>query len=480
MFRLPRFCRRLAIFGLWIGGVLVIWSLLPVAPHGGWQPPADEAVIGFFDSRTLATTPTWTGQEAPAARSVRLWDFKLGKLLATYDFNGRTAAWPVGDGSLLQLTEREGNDGDASHTYHFRLLDANTGEERAHFKTFVPNDYAWWWISPDQRMTAFPTFEASQHQVEIRELPSGRLLQTLPGQWLPIFSSNGQRFAVADKVGQDAAGSYEYTITTWDLNSGRKLSTVKTGLGLQGLTRFYTGTVKEFPEVRPYQPKAFSPDGELLLDSQGQVWDVATGKIKFAPPWSTSAHFTPAGTEVVAMTRLPPSWELCLAYYDLKSGQELAGRRVYLPLGQAFLDWRAATPDGRLMLANGSPPEARITEVMTFLNRLIGRGAQGQPRMPDTVFVIETETGRIVAQAPGQAVGCSPDGRFLVTRTQDNRYQLWDVPARKSVFWVWTLSIAWSLALAFVGHLSARRARLDTALVANANADANHASGGTL
>jgi hypothetical protein len=196
------------------------------------------------------------------------------------------------------------------------------------------------------------------------------------------------------------------------------------------------------------------------LDSQGQVWEIATGKIKVAPPWSVNAYLTPSGSEIVALMRLPPRWDPCLAHYDVQTGQEMAERRMRLRLGEGAWGLRCATSDGRLMLVNGAAVEPPGSEIMKFLSWLMGARRAEKPPPRDVFFLVEPATGRILAEGRGQGMYCTPDGHYLLTRTKDNKYQLWDVPPRKSLFWFFTWSLVWSGSLALiVVALHGRRGR---------------------
>ena len=104
---------------VWLVGILGVWRFTPVGPSESWQPPEDEAVLGFLsDDRTIVTVPrTIVTVPRPSSREltgpIRLWDIETGRLKATW-FGQQDVFEQVnlpGSHDLLHFQQRVGGTG---------------------------------------------------------------------------------------------------------------------------------------------------------------------------------------------------------------------------------------------------------------------------------------------------------------------------------------------------------------------------------
>jgi hypothetical protein len=188
------------------------------------------------------------------------------------------------------------------------------------------------------------------------------------------------------------------------------------------------------------------------------VFDVATGKRRFGLHAYGSA-FTPDGREVAILTMLPPydsdlRW---LAYYDVATGQERIERRVPLfddldpssRLGKG-------TPDGKWLFTEGRSAIRQPTSVERWVGKLPGLQTWGETRESRAFVLVEAATGREIMRGAGWPVMCTSDGQYMLSRTEDIRYQLWDLPPRKPLRWLLLLASVWSIAVPLLAGWSTR------------------------
>jgi WD40 repeat protein/transcriptional regulator with XRE-family HTH domain len=236
--------------------------------------------------------------------------------------------------------------------------------------------------------TVLPEAEDALH----RAVQSSRIELTLRGHtdgvWSAVYSSDGTRIATASGDG---------TAKIWDATSGKELLTV------QGST--YSS---EDSEAGFVWYAALSPDGKLLATAGGddiaRIWDASTGEqllaftghhddvyhIEFSPDGSRLATVSPDGTAMV--------WDALTGKVLLTLNQG-EGARPY---------WVTFSPDGsRIAVANTADP------------------SDGWASIWDAV------TGELILTLPRQnayvdSVSFSPDGRRIVTTSEDAGVRIWD------------------------------------------------------
>jgi hypothetical protein len=406
---------------VWAAGCLAIWWALPAMPRS-WQPPADQQPLGFLsDGRTLVTR-TWQSSGAGMDGPVQLWDIDTGRLRASHFGPDDTFDCIGVDHSHDRLEVQQGKDGPYSDTFELRLLDALSAREIAHFTRYIPVTNpgiirCWWRTSPDGEVLAFETFENGRFQIEWHDVASGRLLRTFPGaRWPMHFSPDGRRF-LATFAGAKPEDPKPFTV--WEVPSGREIASFPAPAQQSNL----------------HYPKEFSPDGMLLLAGRTNVWEVATGKLRFQAAdidSSFSAFSADSRWLIVEHRTKAESW---LSWYDVATGEEQLGRRVTLQkIQRGGMSLVRATADGRFLISTGSYMPPSPGPVRRQLARLPGLRSLGKdPTTKDRWFLIDEKTGREVAQGDEIRCECNLQGTLLLTEDRQHRHLLWDVPPCKSL-----------------------------------------------
>jgi WD40 repeat protein len=199
------------------------------------------------------------------------------------------------------------------------------------------------------------------------------------------------------------------------------------------------------PRWHSLYPQEFSPDGNLLLDSACNVWDLTTGQQRFQVPaiYNSSLFSQDSQELIVVATSNSDSW---LAFYDVASGEERVERRVPLTSGgMPEMHLVPAAPDRSLLLASGFIL-IRPGPVEQWLARLTGVQDLANNQTPHEFVLVETQTGQGITRGGINVWSSTPDGRYVLTQSRDNVYQLWDVPARKPLRWFLPALALWSLA----------------------------------
>lgn len=265
-------------------------------------------------------------------------------------------------------------------------------------------------LSPDGKRfaTSHP-----DNTVQVRNMESGRLLQTLSGHTARVtriaFSRDGTRLATA---------SSDLTARVWDLATGSALFT------LAGHTKGVNGV-------------AFSPDGNRLAtassDHTAKVWDLRSGKEQLTLGGSSDSvrnvAFSPDGTRLAGATA--DGW---MEVWDL-DGKLVISDRIH----SDSVEDVQFSPDGKRLVTASQDGTGRVMDAIT------GRGlfylfVQTNPLSravfsPDsskiatasgdgTTRVWDASTGRELLNLHGHTLGVngvafSPDGRQLITSGED-------------------------------------------------------------
>jgi WD40 repeat protein/tRNA A-37 threonylcarbamoyl transferase component Bud32 len=243
--------------------------------------------------------------------SVQVWDVETHKVVFTSQ-GLDPGAWHVvfgpGGGQVLA----------ASSDGTVKAWDLQTGVET----TCLQGNKGWMGVvvlGPEGRQVArairplgLPPEKASEADVEVWELPTGRSLFTLKGHRAPItslvISTDGQRLA-------SAAG--DRVVKVWDLTTGQELLTFRVEEGLMTCL-------------------AFSPDGGRIASaSQGRlvkVWDTVTGQellsLEGHTSVVTSLAFSPDGKRLASgsLDDTLRVWEATPCPPELRARRQVVGR----------------------------------------------------------------------------------------------------------------------------------------------------------
>jgi WD40 repeat protein len=281
-----------------------------------------------------------------------------------------------------------------------KLWDANSGRELRAFSghTDVVRSVA---FSPDGRQVLSGSDDGT---IKLWDTNTGSEIRTFSGHSRRVtsvaFSPDGR---------QVLSGSYDMTIKLWDVDSGMELRT------------FFGHTDYAVTSV------AFSPDGRQILSGTGDgttiLWDANSGsEIRTFSRFATgvaSVAFSPDGRQVLA-----GSYDAAIILWDANSGGELMGfYDSYFHPYDVGVVWSVAfSPDGKEVLSGSNDKKIRLWDVES--------GSR---------FVFwDEESDRFLDLFSGHSdrvysVVFSPDGRQVLSGSNDGTVRLWDEYTGKEI-----------------------------------------------
>jgi WD40 repeat protein len=402
-----------------------------VAHHVGDLPyeKGVSAVAFSPDGRTLVT--------AGRDRMVRAWDSASGKEVRTLE--AKSSSWveavafsqdggrvaTAGQGSLIRVWDvRTGADAAPHPGHRGRVWGVAVAPDGKAIVTVGEDDTLRFWDSATSREHVFiPLGARAGGQPAFT--PDGKSVVVNVGDGIKVWDTTGKPATLPGGLATSRGASHGFAA------DGKTLITADRGL--VSLWDWPAGRVRRTIELpaQPHKPEemyclsaALSPDGRLLVTSSQrhyttksgeyiqtnslfvatEFWDVATGgrlaRLGSQDVWNALVAFTPDGRSLV--TAGDSLQEGALGFWDPRSAPRR--RAIGSPVRPSISTF-AVSPDGRSLATVGRERCVQLYEVAT-----------GQTR--------RSFTGHRSAIV---GVSFTPDGRRLVTVSDDSTGLIWDI-----------------------------------------------------
>lgn len=305
---------------------------------------------------------------------------------------------------------------------------------------------------------------SDDHTARVWDAVSGRQVAVFEGHKSLVvtvsFSPDGRRIV---STSEDDSTAY-----VWSAETGSKLGLLKDPRGVWNGASFspdgqrivaasassnvHLWSAKTFEEMVVLEGAGgealFSPDGGRVvtaaLDKTARIWDAETGQqiavLKGHDNYLSCATFSPDGRRVVTAS----GYDGTVLIWDAVNGACIAQLK-----GHEAGVWSASfSSDGRRIVTASSDRTARIwdaargEEIAQYLNETVSGvpfSADGRRfvtfirwHYPDCMALIrDTESGEEIGRLEGPGVYAnatfSPDGRYVVTFSNEKTVRVWDV-----------------------------------------------------
>jgi WD40 repeat protein len=281
-----------------------------------------------------------------------------------------------------------------------KVWDANKGQEILSFKghTSAVDSVVW---SPDgKRIVTANRHPFRETTVKVWDDVTGQQLLAVKGSGPVAYSPDG-KYIVSRSGDRTRKGRYvgpDKTLKVWDAQTGQERISLK-------------GHAWDVLSV------AYSPDGKRIASSGAatvRVWDAKKGEEILSLKGSGPVAFSPDGKHVVCASG--GSSKSTLKVWDVATGQEI-------------LSFTGRT--GEVTSVSYSPDGKRIVCGSG------GQDQQGDP-LPGEVKMWDAATGQELLSLKGhlgnvRSVAYSPDGRCIVSGSEDHTIKVWDAEKSQEV-----------------------------------------------
>lgn len=271
-------------------------------------------------------------------------------------------------------------------------------------------------FSPDGKMLATGSRETA---VKILEIPTGKVINTFPGDNSPIWS-----VAFNSDATQLVAGTYDWRIIVWNLATGEPF--------------------RVFEHRAPIWSVSMSPDNEKIASSSGdktvKVWDLKTGFLIFNFPDHSDVVYSIAISSDGKIL-VSGSADQTIKIEDLDTGELINTLTGH----QGVIRSVKISPDGEKIVSGSYDTTVKIWDLKTgkLIKTLSGHTAEvvsvdisrdgryiASGSKDNSINIWNLETGELLNTLIGHTdeiytVSFSPDGNSIASGSKDRTIKLW-------------------------------------------------------
>lgn len=271
-------------------------------------------------------------------------------------------------------------------------------------------------FSPDGKMVGTGSRDTT---VKILEIPTGKVVNTLPGDdspiWSVAFNSDGTQLV---------AGTYDWRVIVWNLETGEPF--------------------RVFEHRAPIWSVAISPDNQIVASASGdrtvKIWDLETGYLVFNFPDHSDIIYAIAISSDGKIL-VSGSADKTIKIEDLNTGDLLNTLTGHTGVIRSI----GITPDGKKIVSGSYDQTVKIWDLTTgkLIKTLSGHSAEvvsidissdgryiASGGKDNSIKIWDLQTGELLNTLTGHTdeiytVSFSPDGNSIVSGSKDRTIKLW-------------------------------------------------------